>query len=253
MEIIIGLIIILVLLLILVLAVYMAYRKVKEKVRRLSRAVWGTDSIQAGIQKMNMEYSATPKSISSATGLYLPKITKDFPEFHYDEAKERAENVLISYLRSVDAQNPGFLTEGTSELKERLSSYIAMLKADGSRAHYDKIHVHRTEIHQYKKDKGRCSIVFQSAAEFVCYVEKQGKIVAGERERKTQAKFNIEMIYIQDREVVEAAGEQALGLNCPNCGAPLSGVGAKICAYCDSPLVEFNIRVWNFSSVEEVR
>lgn len=253
MEIIIGLIIVLVLLLLLVVSVYIAYRKVTEKVRSLSRSVWGTDSIQAGIQKMNMEYSATPKSISSATGLCLPRIVRDFPEFHYDEAKERAENVLISYLRSIDTQNPDCLTEGTPELKEKLSSYIAMLKADGSRAHYDKIYVHRTEIHQYKREKGRCSIMFQSAAEFVGYVEKQGNIVAGVKNSKTQAKFNIEMIYIQDREVVEAVGEQALGLNCPNCGAPLSGVGAKICAYCDTPLVEFNIRVWNFSSVEEVR
>ena len=43
-----------------------------------------------------------------------------------------------------------------------------------------------------------------------------------------------------------------LGLNCPNCGAPLPGLGAKKCIYCDTPIVEYNLRVWNFSRVEEV-
>lgn len=251
--IIIGLIIVLVLLLTLVLVCYIVYKKITAKVRSFSQTVFGTSSVQAGIKKMNMEYSTTPKSISSATSLYLPRIVRDFPEFHYDEMKERAENVLISYLRSIDGQNPGLLTEGTQELKEKLSMYISMLKSQNNRAHYDKIHVHRTEIHQYRKDKGRCSIIFQSAVEFVGYTEKQGEVISGRKDVKTQAKFNTELIYIQDREVVEDTRDMALGLNCPNCGAPLSGVGAKTCAYCDTPLVEFNIRVWNFSDVEEIK
>ncbi len=249
----IALIIALVLLLILVLVVYIAYRKIQEKIRRFSRTLWGTNSVRAGISKMNREYSTTPKSVSSATSLQLPRIVRDFPEFHYDEMKERAENVLISYLRAVDSRNKNLLTEGTAELQEKLGMVISMLAAQSSRAHYEKIHVHRTEINQYRKEKGRCSIVFQSAVEYVYYTERQGELLAGRRDLKTQAKYNIEMIYIQDRDVVEDTRDMALGLNCPNCGAPLSGVGAKVCAYCDSPLVEFNIRVWNFSDVEEVK
>ncbi|MBQ7955339.1 MAG: zinc ribbon domain-containing protein [Lachnospiraceae bacterium] len=252
-AIIIGLIIILVLILILILIFYIIYRNISKKVRGLSRAIWGTSSVSAGIKKMNMEYSTTPKSVSSATGLYLPRIVRDFPEFHYDEMKERAENVLISFLRGIDAQNVALLTEGTQELKDKLSMYVSMQKAQSLRSHYDKIKVHRTELHQYRKEKGRCSITFQSAVEFVYYTIKQGEVIAGRKDLKTQAKFNIKMIYIQDRDVIESMADAALGLNCPNCGAPLSGLGAKTCAYCDTPLIEFNIRVWNFSDVEEIK
>ena len=78
-------------------------------------------------------------------------------------------------------------------------------------------------------------------------------MISGRKQMKTQAKYNVQMNYIQDRDIVEDTREQALGLNCPNCGAPLSTLGAKICAYCDSPLVEFNIKIWSFSDVEEVK
>ena len=54
---------------------------------------------------------------------------------------------------------------------------------------------------------------------------------------------------IQD--MVENQEDAGLALNCPNCGAPLPALGAKKCIYCDTPIVEYNLRIWNFSRVEE--
>ena len=54
---------------------------------------------------------------------------------------------------------------------------------------------------------------------------------------------------IQD--MVENQEDAGLALNCPNCGAPLPGLGAKKCIYCDTPIVEYNLRIWNFSRGEE--
>lgn len=248
-----GIIIILVLLLILAAVCYAVYRKIREKVRRFARMAWGSDSLSQGIRNMETEYASTPKSVSAGTGIYLPQIMKDFPEFHYDEMKERAENVLVSYLRSLDSLNAGLLTEGTWQLKEKLAMQIDMLRGKGRKTHYDKIKVHRTELHRYRKEKGRCSILFQSAVEYVYYTEQDGKAAEGRKDLKTQTKYNTELIYIQDREIVEDTRDMGLGLNCPNCGAPLSGLGARVCAYCDSPVVEWNILVWNFSDIEEIR
>lgn len=247
---IVGIIIILVLLLVLVGIGYYAYRTVKNKIRNFSQMAFGTDSLQEGFGKVEAEYAATPKSVSGATSMYLPRIIRDFPDFHYDEMKERAENVLISYLRSIDAEDASLLTEGTKELKDQLGMQISMLRSETAREHFESPHIHRTEIYQYRKAKGRCSVVFQTAIEYFYYREKAGTLADGSRDTRTQARYNVECMYIQDRDMVENLDDASLALNCPNCGAPLSGVGARVCAYCDTPIQEFNIRSWNFSDVK---
>ncbi len=247
----IAIIVILVLALILIGIIYYAYTRIKNKVRHFSSMVFGTSDILDGMQKIEMEQAITPKSVSAATSLYLPSITRDFPDFHYDEMKTRAENVLISYLRSVDAQNVALLTEGTNELKDSLRMRIEMLRRQEEKEHFENIKIHRTEINQYRKSKGRCSIVLQSAVEQIHYIEKDNNIKKGRKDQKEQTKYNVEVIYIQDRDVIDNLSDAGLAMNCPNCGAPLPKLGAKKCDYCDSPVVEFNIRTWNFASVEE--
>lgn len=247
----IAIIVILVLVLVIIGIVFCVYIKIRNKIRYYSKQLFGTSNIVDGVKSMEMEQALTPKSVSAATGLYLPSIMKDFPDFHYDEMKTRAENVLISYLRSVDARNANLLTEGTSELKDNLSMRISALRNMGQKEHFQNIKVHRTEIYQYRKAKGRCSIVFQSAVEYIHYLEQGGSIKKGRNDIREQSKYDIEVIYIQDRDMIENVNDAGLAMNCPNCGGPLPKLGAKVCAYCDSPVVEFNIRTWNFAAVEE--
>ncbi len=251
-----GLIVVLGLVLVLVLTVgtgiYLVYRKVHKTVTSYSRLMFGTENPVEGIRQLEMENAGTPKSVASATSLYLPRIMRDFPEFHYDEVKARAENVLTSYLRAVNDNNASLLTEGMEELRDGLRMRIRMLQSGGCAERFQRVHVHRTEISQYRREKGRCSVVLQSAVEYIHYVEQNGKVVSGRKDWKEQARYNVELVYIQDRDTVENLGDLGLGLNCPNCGAPLPGLGAKTCIYCDTPVVEFNIRVWNFSAVKEV-
>lgn len=248
-----GGIAVLLLLLVLTGAVWLLYRRIRRDVRGLSQTLFHTSSLRQGVRQMEEEYASTPKSLSAATELYLPGILRDFPEFHLDEMRERAKNVLTSYLRSVSQGDASLLTEGTRELRERLQMRISQLREQGAGERYERIRIHRAEIHRYRKEKGRCSIVFQISVEYVHYLLSGETLVRGNRERLEQSKYNVEVDYIQDRELAEAKGEGGMALNCPNCGAPLPGLGAQTCAYCGSPIVPFNIRVWNFASVEEVR
>lgn len=249
----IGVIIVLVLLIVLVGAIYYGVMYLRKKLKTYSRLFFGTESISEGLKKTEMEYATTPKSVAGATSLYMPQIMRDFPEFHLEEMKERAENVLTSYLQCIDAKNPALLAEGTNELKDKLRIKIAGLTNEDSSEHFERIKIHKTEVNKYRKEKGRCSVVFQSAVGYVHYVEKNGKVITGRKERLEQSKYNVEVSYIQNRDVVENLGDSGLALNCPRCGAPLESLGAKICMYCDSPVMEFNIRTWNFTDVQALK
>ncbi len=249
---IVGLIIILVLILVIFGWIYFFIRKAKRAVESFSREAFGTSDIMQGFKQVEQEYSLTPKSVSAMTSLYLPKIKKDFPEFHYDEMKVRAENVLTSYLLAVDRMSVGVLKEGNQELKDKLSMRIEMLKGAGEREHFQSIKLHRTEITDYKKRNGTCIITFQTSLQYYhTRKDENGKILDGREDMLTQSKYNTDVIYIQDRELLKDERDLSLGINCPNCGAPISGTGSKVCEYCGTPVVELNIYAWTFSNVTE--
>lgn len=250
-------IIILILILVIIIAIYCGISYIRNKARNVSRALFGTSDITKAAEQMKQEYSTTPKSVSAMTSLLLPKIVSDFPDFQYDEMKERAENILICYLRAITDRQPALLQDGTTELKNQLTNHIQMLSARDLREHFDQIKVHRTEISQYRKTEGRCIITFQSALECYHYITNttnpSGTVKEGSQKYKYQTKYNVDLIYIQDRNRIEHELDNALGVNCPNCGAPLSSLGAKVCEYCGTPVIEINIHAWSFSNIDEVR
>ncbi len=252
----IPIIIILILILAVIIAIWCGIVYIRNKVRETSRTLFGTSNITQAAKQMKQEYSTTPKSVSAMTSLLLPKIVSDFPDFQYDEMKDRTENVLTSYLRAVDGRNPSLLQDGNTELKNQLENHIQMLSARNIQEHFDRIRIHRTEISSYRKSEGRCIITFQSALECYHYstdIANPSAVLEGSKEYKYQTKFNIDLIYIQDRNLVENELDHALGINCPNCGAPLSSLGAKKCEYCGTPVIEINIHAWSFSNIDEVR
>lgn len=233
---------------------FFAYRTIREKVRNFTRLAFGSDTISGSFQNMEREMEITPKSVSANTRLYLPQILRDFPEFHYDEMKNRAENILTGFLMGIDEKNRSRMQESTTaELREKLEMRITALDNENAEEHFRDILIHRTEIRQYRRIKGRCSIIFQSAVQYYHFKSRGGAVTEGSESRLEQSRYNVEMIYIQDRDVIENQADSGLAMNCPNCGAPLPKLGAKKCLYCDTPIVEFSIRIWNFSDVDEVK
>ena len=105
-----------------------------------------------------------------------------------------------------------------------------------------------------RKNAGRCVVTFQTSLACMHYRKNtEGAITEGSTEYTYQTRFNTDLIYIQDREIVEKESDRALGINCPNCGAPISSLGAKFCEYCGTAIVELNIHAWSFSHIEECK
>lgn len=228
-------------------ALYVRYR-----VRNFSRELFGTTDFKRVANDLMEEESRTPKSVSAMTSVFLPQIVKDFPDFNYNEMKSRCESMLTTYLRSIDENSVLDLKYANEELKVRLEKYLEMLNEKDIHENFDMIKFHQTEIKMYRKTAGRCVVTFQTSLACIHYKERDGKIIEGSKEYKYQTRFNSDLVYIQDRDKVENDGERALGVNCPNCGAPVSVVGRKYCEYCGCGITEFNIKAWSFSSVEEI-
>lgn len=246
------LIFILILILTIVIIVVYWIRRIRTAIRRFSREVWGTDSITEGAAVMKEQYASTPKSVSGLTSLCLPRIVKDFPDFDYNEMKSRANNLLVSYLHTISSKELEELEDANQELENKISNYITMLDKKNVSEHFDKINLHRTEILEYRKSEGRCIVTFQTSIEYYHYLtDENDKVVEGDKDLKFQSKYDIDLIYVQDRDFIDTQSDQSLGVNCPNCGAPLKTVGSTNCSYCGTPIIALNIHAWTFSDVRE--
>jgi predicted lipid-binding transport protein (Tim44 family) len=232
-------------------SIFTAVWKAKCKLRQLSQAAFGTDSFIEGYKNQTDILAETPKSVSGMTRLMEPQIMRDFPDFSWEQFKGKAENMLTSAFLAISADNPAKLTSDASDsLKDQIRNIVEANKAAGIKETYSDIQIHQTEIANYRHEAGKCIITIQSAVGYLHYKEQDGRLVGGQKERKTQTKYNTELIYIQDAGI--AGYDNAVGTTCPNCGAPITNVGNFRCEYCGSQVTPINIKVWSLHKFYEV-
>lgn len=230
--------------------IFTVYKRVTGKLRSLSRQLFGTSDFVEGFKMAADVRAETPKSVSAMTRIMEPQIMRDFPGFSWNEFKHKAENMLTSALLAISANDSGRLVEASDDVKKQVENIIADNRANNIGETYSDIKIHQTEIANYQKRDGKCVITIQSAVGYMYYKMQDGKVIDGDRQRKTQTKYNVELIYIQD--VDEVNEGSSVGITCPQCGAPVKNLGAKYCEYCGSGIVEINIRVWSLHKFYEV-
>lgn len=240
---------------VLAVVILVAVYKIKAKIRDVSRTAFGTDNFLEGYKKQEQELADTPRSLHAMTNLLLPSITRDFPEFNYDQAKSRSEVLVKAYLNSLESGNTHELkSEQISDsISEKAQSIINDLASTGKRVFYDDIVIHRTEISDYKRKDGMCIVTFQSSVAFLnYYLDENDTVVGGRRDLKRQTVFESDYTYIQDSNKLKESGNySSISLSCPHCGAPVKNLGTKFCEYCGSGVKEINIYSWNFTDIRE--
>lgn len=229
---------------------FYGYHVIRTKIESFSRAAFGTKSLVEGLEQQADLIAETPKSVSGMTRIFEPQIQKDFPDFNLVQFKNKAENMLISALQAISAGNVSLLRETSNELTEQVRNQIQANAAEGVTETYRQIHIHRTEITNYVKREGKCIITFQSAVEYFHYKEKDGRVTDGDKERKQQTKYNIEVMYIQNEKLAKL--DNAVGTTCPSCGAPIVKLGALYCEYCGTAVTPINLKVWTLHRYYEV-
>jgi hypothetical protein len=225
---------------------------IRQKIRKFSKTVFGTESIAEGLRNQQTENSNIPKSVASMTKIYLPQIQKDFPEFNYQEFKAKVENMLKSAFVAITNENPDLLVEASDDLKDSVRLIIESNKEQGKKEVYDNITIYQTEITKYSKVSGTCVITLQSAVGHLHYIKQNGKVIAGSTEFREQCRYNTDIIYIQDVNKLTSDKMSSIGTNCPNCGAPIKNLGGKFCEYCGTGVRVININVWTINKYQKL-
>lgn len=235
----------------LAITILVAVVAIKHKLRDISRQFFGTDSFVDGINKQKEEMSETPRSLHAMTSVYLPLILKDFPQFDYDVFKNKAKSLLRSYFTALQSKNASAITEKCSPtLESYVQGIIDDLTFRNVRQIFKEIVIHDVQISRYIKTGASCTILFELSVGHYSYIEDEnGAVVFGDKDLKQQSVYEIALVYIQD--AAQFGSADAYGINCPNCGAPITNLGNKSCKFCGTPIVEANERVWRFDSIRE--
>lgn len=191
-----------------------------------------------------------PKSISGMTNLELPRIEKDFPEFHWPEWRQRSENILRMYLEAVEHKQASYLKDVGIGLYDELQLAIQENYEQDVEEKFDNLKYHQTEISKYERDKFICRVLVQMSVEYY-HTLKGPRVEKPVNNEKEQHRYELEIVYVQD---VTALGDTTLGygVSCPHCGAPISNLGAKHCVYCGTAVEPINIRVWTPNKIKEI-
>jgi len=207
----------------------------------------------AGEQSIDteLELQTTPKSVNAMTSVYLPRIEKDFPDFNYFEFKTKAENMIRSAFMAIENDDITQLYAASKDLTEQVSNRISYNNDNRLIESFKDIEIHRTEIKNYKKEAGTCIITLQSSVGYVYSMrDYNGNVLKGDEDKTKQTRYDTELLYIQDISKTEN-GETLISNNCPNCGAPIKGLGYKSCPYCGSNVVDINVRTWSINKLTE--
>lgn len=224
---------------------------IKNKLRDVSRSLFGTNNFIDGINKQKAEMSETPRSLHAMTSIYLPQIMRDFPQFDYELYKNKTKSLLRSYFTAVQTKKASALSEECSlTLKNYVQGIIEDLNARNVKQIFREVVIHDVQIARYIKTGATVTILFELSVGHYSYIEDEsGAVVFGEKSLKQQSVYEVGLVYVQDAEKFGA--DESLGINCPNCGAPITNLGSKFCEYCGTSIVESNERAWKFDSVRE--
>lgn len=212
---------------------------IRAKTKKLLRTFFNASSIKEAFENNEKDINETPKSVSSMDSLYLSRIKKDFPELNINELKSESERVITDTLNAIEKKDTEALIS-SKKVNSYIKSKIDDLK--DANAIYDHIKVHKTVVSNYEKSSSVATITLASSVEY--FYKKDDEVG-----KKVQTRFKCEYIYIIDSEKV--GNVKALGLNCPNCGAPIKTLGHKYCEYCSTGIVDIVKKNWIINNIKE--
>lgn len=229
-----------------------AFFAIRNKVRQVSNMMFGTSNvgrIMDEIKQQELEYEATPKSVSGMTRLLEPQIKNSYVDFQWNDFRRHAEKTLTSYLQAGCKGDMYGVENATTRIQEELQKEIQRNADDGVEPHIEDIIFHQTELMNFTQLAGKDMIKAQSAVEYYYYRTQGDKVVEGSKEHKVQTRYSMDFLFVNDANAKEFTDHAIT--QCPNCGAPVVKVG-MICEYCGSAVNPKSEARWLLDYVKQV-
>lgn len=192
---------------------------------------------------------STKKDLFGMTRIIEPIIVKDFPDFNLKHLYSSIETNLTSILNAKTKLDTSYLNKGLSLIKGKIVKEINDMKDENIIQKYTSIHFNDHALKSYKKNNGTATITTTSS---VSYNYESNLDERKYNDLRYETKYECEFIYIYDEDKFKEK-QKSFGVHCPNCGAPVKGLGDLTCTYCGSEVKKINLRNWEMASFKEVK
>ncbi len=178
-------------------------------------------------QAKETEDNPPPRTVFGATSIYLPKIEKDFVDFHFPDAVAAVKIFIDEYLQVKYEQAGKFRTSIVSD------NVLSMIDISREMHHVTDETVHQVAISGYNKTKEYATVIFQASAGY----RLDGKPV----EERYAVEYTLKL---------RKDGVEQKSLICPQCGGTFESTSQTVCPYCGAGIIRDTILSWRFTSIQ---
>lgn len=235
---------ILVLIVIILLIIFSIYYKFKRTL-----GISNFSSFIDEVKQNDRNNYSSKKSISGMTRILEPLIIKDFPDFNLSHLYSSIETNLSSILNAKTKLDTSYLNKGLSLIKGKIVKEIHDMQDEDIVQKYTNIRFNNHALKSYKKNNGTATITTTSS---VSYNYESNLDERKYDDLRCETKYECEFIYIYDEDKFKEK-QKSFGVHCPNCGAPVKGLGDLTCSYCGTNVKKINLRNWEMASFKEVK
>jgi rubrerythrin len=206
-------------------------RTIDKTVNRATQQVLGVGLNEVTqLVSLAQDVSKEPeeKSVSGATNVYLPKITKDFVDFHNSEVLVAIKVFINEYLDIKYKEKTKF---EYSNIEQGLEEIIPISQTRGNV--YD-VNIHKTAICNYNKTNEYATITYQVAVGY--------NINSERKEERYKVEYTLKL---SENGIADKI------LTCDNCGATIDSTAIEVCPYCDTRIIRDTRMSWRFTTIAE--
>lgn len=204
------------------------------KIKLYLKNTFNVNSLKELISKTELEEETREKTLYGMESIYKPILEKDFNNLNINELKSIAEKSIIECYKFINERSTDKFKCESEKVISWVNNKINSLNDNDT---YSDIKIHRTVLNKYEKNNSVATITFQTSYEYKF------------NNKKIQSRMQTEFIYIIDADQVDG---NVIGLNCPNCGAPIKNLGNKNCDFCGTGVVDIVKRTWFLNNMKEI-